>query len=154
LPLRIEIAKRKTRSNLNFRTGNAYDLTEFSSNTFDAVYLNAVFHWLPEKQEPLRQIICVLKNGGRLGISTGPKESPNPLHSIKERVLSRAPYSRYPAALETRVHQVSVQELASLLTQVGFEMKTIETHSSAQHELTAEASIRFGVPPEKPRELP
>jgi arsenite methyltransferase len=55
LPLRIEIARQRTRSNLNFRVGNAYDLSEFAADTFDAVCMNAVFHWLPEKLEPLRQ---------------------------------------------------------------------------------------------------
>lgn len=143
LAFRIEIAKRRTRSNLNFRTGNAYDLSEFSPDTFDVVCMNAVFHWLPEKQEPLRQIIRVLKPGGRLGISTGSKDSPNPLHSIKERVLSHPPYNQYPAALDTVVHRVSVQDLASLLTEAGFEMKMMETRPSVRHELTAEAAIRF-----------
>jgi arsenite methyltransferase len=143
LALRIEIAKRRTRSNLNFRVGNAYDLSEFSSDTFDIACMNAVFHWLPEKREPLLQIIRVLKKGGRLGISTGSKGSPNPLHSIKERVLSRGPYNQYPAASEAVAHRVSVEELASLLTLAGFEMMTIETRPIARHELTVEAAIRF-----------
>jgi arsenite methyltransferase len=143
LPLRIEIAQRRNRFNLNFRIGNAYDLSEFAPDTFDAVCMNAVFHWLPEKLEPLRQSIRVLKKGGRLGISTGAKGSPNPLHSIKERVLSRAPYNQYPSASETVVHRVSVEELTSLLAQAGFEVKTMETRSVAPHELSAEAAIRF-----------
>jgi arsenite methyltransferase len=143
LAFRIEIAKRKARSNLNFRTGNAYDLTEFSPDTFDVVCMNAVFHWLPEKKEPLRQIFRVLKKGGRLGISTGAKDTPNPLHSIKERVLSRAPYNRYPSAIDGVAHRVSVQGLTSLLTETGFQIKTMETRPSLRHELTAEAAIRF-----------
>lgn len=143
LAFRIEIAKRRTRSNLEFRIGNAYDLTEFSPDTFDAVCMNAVFHWLPEKQEPLRQIIRVLKKGGRLGISTGSKENPNPLHSIKERVLSRAPYNQYPAASETVVDRVDAEELTSLLKEAGFEMKAIEMRPNARQQLTAEAAIRF-----------
>jgi arsenite methyltransferase len=143
LPLRIEIATRRSRSNLNFRTGNAYDLSEFSPATFDVVCMNAVFHWLPEKLEPLRQIIRVLKTGGRLGISTGPKSSPNPLHSIKERVLSRAPYNRHPAAAQTVVHRVGADELADLLTQAGFAIKTIEIRPIADHQLTAEKAVRF-----------
>src|SRR6266436_6163712 len=56
LPLRIEIAQRRARANLTFRIGNASDLTEFPPETFDVVSMNAVFHWLPEKREPLRQI--------------------------------------------------------------------------------------------------
>lgn len=40
-------------------------------------------------------------------------------------------------------HRVSVEELADLLTQAGFAMKTIETHPNLRHQLTAEAAIRF-----------
>jgi len=143
LPLRIEIAKRKTRANLSFRIGNAFDLSEIASGTFDVAYMNAVFHWLPEKREPLRQIFRVLKPGGRLGISTGAKGNPNPLHIIRERVLSRAPYNQYPAAAEPVAHRVSIDEMANLLTQAGFEVKTIEARPIARPEMTAEASIRF-----------
>jgi ubiquinone/menaquinone biosynthesis C-methylase UbiE len=143
LPLRVEIAKHRTHSNLDFRTGNAYDLSEFPLGTFDVVCMNAVFHWLPEKREPLRQIVRVLKKGGRLGISTGSKADPSPLHLIKEQVLSRAPYNRYPAAAESVAHRVSVEELASLLTEAGFEVKAIEARPIARREMTAEATIRF-----------
>ena len=143
LPLRIEIAQRRKRSNLSFKTGNAYDLSEFPPATFDVVCMNAVFHWLPEKREPLRRIIRVLKHGGRLGVSTGSKAGESPLQSIKDRVLSRAPYDRYPAALEPVVHRVSMDELATLLTEAGFEIKSIETRPNVRHELTPEASIRF-----------
>lgn len=53
LPLRVKIAMDKTQSNLSFRVGNAYDLSEFPPHSFDVVYLSAVLHWLPEKLEPL-----------------------------------------------------------------------------------------------------
>jgi ubiquinone/menaquinone biosynthesis C-methylase UbiE len=143
LALRIEIAQRRTRPNLSFRTGNAYDLGGFAPATFDAVCLNAVFHWLPEKREPLRQICRVLKSGGRIGISTGAKGSPNPLHEIKERVLGRAPYNEYPAAAQTVVHRVSAEELSSLLIEAGFAIKTLEVRPSQQPQLAPEAAIRF-----------
>jgi arsenite methyltransferase len=143
LPLRIEIARQRTRSNLSFRVGTAYDLSEFAADTFDAVCMNAVFHWLPEKLEPLRQTNRVLKPGGHLGISTGAKGSPNPLHSIKERVLARAPYNQYPTAAETVVHRVSVEELKGLLVQAGFAVKSIETRPIGSQELSAEAAIGF-----------
>ncbi len=118
--------------------------SEFPLGTFDVVCMNAVFHWLPEKREPLRQIVRVLKKGGRLGISTGSKADPSPLHLIKEQVFyPRAPYNRYPAAAESVAHRVSVEELASLLTEAGFEVKAIEARPIARREMTAEATIRF-----------
>jgi alpha-beta hydrolase superfamily lysophospholipase len=53
---------------------------------------------------------------------------------------AQPPHNQYPAASEAVVHRVSVQELASLLTQAGFEMKTIETRPNVRHQLTAEAA--------------
>jgi len=69
LPLRVELATRRSRSNLNFAVGDAKDLSSFPRASFDVVYLNAVFHWLHEKITPLRQFNRVLKAGGRLGIT-------------------------------------------------------------------------------------
>jgi arsenite methyltransferase len=143
LPLRIEIAQGRARPNLSFKTGNAYDLSGFAPATFDAVCLNAVFHWLPEKKEPLRQIYRVLKSGGRIGISTGAKGSPNPLHEIKQRVLSRESYKEYPAAAQTAVHRVSAEELSSLLIEAGFTIQALEERPSPQPQLAPEAAIRF-----------
>jgi len=142
LPHRIEIANRRTRANLTFKVGNAFDLGEFSANQFDAVYLNAVFHWLPEKREPLRQIFRVLKQRGRLAISTGAKGNSNPLHLIRRRVLSRAPYNQYFAA-EEAVRRVTADELSSLLTEGGFELIKVESRPRPAPEVTAEEAIQF-----------
>src|SRR5215831_12166469 len=76
LPLRVALARQKEKSNLSFRVGTADDLHDFDKASFDVVYLNAVLHWLPDKLGPLREIYRVLKKGGRLGISTGPKDHP------------------------------------------------------------------------------
>lgn len=143
LPLRVALAQHKGRSNLSFRVGTAYDLSEFLEACFDVVYLNAVFHWLPEKVAPLRQIYRVLKRGGRLGLSTGSKDHPNQLQVIKARVLTREPYSRYVEALDGGAHRVSVGELQSLLGQVGFEEKKIEVRPHVHYHSTPEAAVEF-----------
>ncbi len=54
LPLRVELAKRRSRPNLHFAVGDANDLSNFAEESFDVVYLNAVFDWLHEKLQPLR----------------------------------------------------------------------------------------------------
>lgn len=69
LPLRIELAQAKARTNLGFAVGNAYDLRSIAPASVDVVCLNAVFHWLPEKFGPMREFARVLRVGGRLGIS-------------------------------------------------------------------------------------
>ncbi len=74
LPLRIEIAKKRSAPNLSFKVGSANDLGEFAAESFDVVYMNAVFHWLPEKSAPLRAILRALKPGGRFGLTTAPRK--------------------------------------------------------------------------------
>ena len=143
LPLRIEIAKKRARSNLNFRVGNVYDLSMFSADSFDIVCINAVFHWFADKREALRQTVRVLKKGGRLGISTGAKGNPNPLHSVRARVLSRTPYNQYAAASETVIYRVSTSELGTLLITAGFQVSRLESRLSPRPQLTPEAALQF-----------
>jgi arsenite methyltransferase len=143
LPLRIEIARRKARPNLSFEVANAYDLSRFPESGFDAVYLNAVLHWLPEKREPLRQIARVLKPGGTLGITTGAKRHQGSLQKIRSEVLSRPPYDRYPELTEGAARRVDPAELDRLLDEAGFVQRSIEVRASVSYQPDAEAAIRF-----------
>jgi len=140
---RIDIAKRKSCPNLAFKVGDAYDLSGFPENHFDAAYMNAVFHWLPEKRAPLRQVLRVLKHGGRLGISTGAKGNTNPLGVIRQRVLSRAPYNRYQAPAESMMNRVNAGEMSGLLTECGFTLIKVEERPSENAIRTAEEAVQF-----------
>ena len=73
LPLRIGLALAKSRPNLNFQVGDAYDLDDLPNSSCDVVVLNSVFHWLPEKTAPLLGFARLLRRGGRIGISTALK---------------------------------------------------------------------------------
>jgi arsenite methyltransferase len=143
LALRIEIAQRKTRPNLTFKVGDAYALGEFRDESFDVVYLNAVFHWLPEKVSPLQQFHRVLKPGGRLGITTGSKDHPNTVRLTREAVLSREPYRGYPETQGALGHHVSVVELKKLFAETGFGEESIELERNVIYHPTAEAAIQF-----------
>ena len=105
--------------------------------------INAVFHWFADKREALRQTVRVLKKGGRLGISTGAKGNPNPLHSVRVRVLSRTPYNQYAAASETVIYRVSTSELGTLLITAGFQVSRLESRLSPRPQLTPEAALQF-----------
>lgn len=143
LPLRIEIARRKARPNLSYFVGNAYALDEFSEENFDAVYLNAVFHWLSEKEEPLQQIRRVLKPGGRLGLTTGSKEHPNRLQQVRREVLAREPYNVFPESRSGSPHWVSVPELVWLLDRTGFSIEKVEVRDNVISHSDADAAIDF-----------
>src|SRR5450432_1779597 len=143
LPLRIEIAKWKARPNLSFRVGNAYELGSFSDNSFDTVYLNAVFHWLPEKLEPLREFRRILKPGGKLGISSGSKDHPNRIQLLRRRVLSKPPYTEFPEAKAGGPLRVNATELKALFDEAGFETERLEVLANVNHHANADAAIAF-----------
>jgi arsenite methyltransferase len=143
LPLRIEIANRRSHSGLSFKVGNANDLTEFREEEFDAAYMNAVFHWLPDKRVPLQQVLRVLKRGGRLGIVTGVKGNSNPLHGIRERVMKRPPYNQYQQAAGPVAHRVTQEELRDYLNGAGFRIAKLELREREQPEASPEELIQF-----------
>ena len=143
LPLRIEIAKRKAQANLTFRVGDAYALGSYPDASFDVVYLNAVFHWLPEKIGPLLQFHRVLKLGGRLGITTGSGEHLGTMQIVRKRVLAREPYASFPVARAGAAHRVTVKELRDLLTQIGFVVASMELVPNTSVHSCPNAAIKF-----------
>ncbi|HEY6878155.1 MAG TPA: methyltransferase domain-containing protein [Polyangiales bacterium] len=143
LPLRIAIAKKRARPNTSYFVGSALDLSTLPDASFDVVYLNAVFHWIDDKALALRNFARVLKQGGRLGITTGSKEHPNLTSEIRQRVLSRPPYDAYPAAAENVSLRVSVDELRGLLQDAGFEADALNIVESPTAHASGEAAIEF-----------
>jgi arsenite methyltransferase len=142
LPLRIEIAKRKVKPNLEFSVDDAYALERFAADSFDVVYLNAVFHWFPEKLAPLRNFHRVLKTGGKLGLATGSKDHPNRIHEIQQKVLSREPFQQYSKPAQGLPHRVSADELRALLEQAGFEVAALSVDPHETYHANAEAAIK------------
>ncbi len=70
---RVQIARTNS-PGLSFEVGSAEDLGAFADESFDAVCMSAVFHWVADKPKALRETRRVLKPGGRLGLTTPPKE--------------------------------------------------------------------------------
>jgi arsenite methyltransferase len=144
LPLRVEIAMKRSAANLSFKVGNADDLTEFAADSFDVVYMNAVFHWLPEKSAPLRAVLRTLKPSGRFGLTAAPPQTRRWLNVIRDRVLAREPYSKYPEANAIQ-YRLSQEEIGKVLRDNGFEVALLETRASAsmRGNWTAEGALDF-----------
>lgn len=143
LPLRIEIAKWKTRPNLSFEVGSADELGAWADNRFDVIYLNAVLHWLPDKLGALRELMRLLKPGGRLGITTGSKDHPSRIQLIRRRVLAGPRYAGFVEATAGVPHRVSSSELKTLFGQVGFELEQLDVLPNTTQHASAEAAIAF-----------
>lgn len=142
LPLRIELAQAKSRANLSFAVGNAYDLSSIEADGFDAVCLNAVFHWLPRKAGPMREFARVLRPGGRLGISGAGHDGHSPMRIVVANVLTAPPFNRHrrPDAL---THPVEEPEMRQLYLDAGFDPPRIDVQDFTQTFASADAAIRY-----------
>jgi ubiquinone/menaquinone biosynthesis C-methylase UbiE len=143
LPLRIELAEAKARPNLEFRVGNAADLSAIPDGSVDVVCLNAVFHWLPEKTGPLREFARVLRAGGRLGIAGGVKEQRSPLRGVMRQVLSQPPFANFPRPPGELSTRVDADEMRSLLEGAGLDVVSIDLYDSLFVHASAEAVVRY-----------
>ena len=146
LPLRIEFAQTRARPNLAFQVGDAHELTGLADESFDAVVLNAVFHWLPDKARALAQCARVLRRDGRIGIGTRPREASGamlPMHQAMAQAMAEPPFDRYPRPRTSRVSQVDADEMRALLAAAGFAPTLIEVRPSVQVHATPEAAVRF-----------
>jgi arsenite methyltransferase len=129
LAQRIAIARGRNRD-VHFEIGSAEDLSCFPDMSFDVVSLNAVFHWIADKSKALAEIYRVLRPGGRLGVTTTPKELrlAATLPIVCASVLSQPPYAEaiQPAALEMLDRHITTTEALALLAEHQFEL--VELH--------------------------
>lgn len=147
LPLRIEVAKTKARTNLAFDVGDANNLSALPQAGFDVVILNAVFHWLPDKPRALGQFAHVLRPGGRIGISSRPPNGADgarqPMYEAMAQAMAEPPFNRYPRPRASFVSQVDVGQMRALLEAAGFTSTRIEARPSVQRHPTPEAAVRY-----------
>ena len=82
---RIQVAQQRDDPRLEFRIGQAQDLSQFPDAAFDAAYMNSVFNWIDDRPKALGEVSRVLKPGGRLGIGTTVRDRPNQLRLLERR---------------------------------------------------------------------
>lgn len=143
LPARIAIARDRARANLAFEIGDARELDGLAEAHFDAVVLNAVFHWLPDKAGPLASFARVLRPGGRLGLTTRPPGQRTLLQMVRLQVLGEPPFDQPVRPRDGVLFRVDPDQLRALLVQAGFTDIRIELRPAEQTFVDAEAIIRF-----------
>jgi arsenite methyltransferase len=131
---RIAIARARS-ARASFEVGRAEDLSAFSNESFDAVCLSAVFHWVPDKAKALAEVRRVLRPGGRMGLTTLPRE----LHlagtvaRVCGPVFGRSPYRERldPETLAARVNGPTLTEIVQMI----IESSSISSNSTPANAL-------------------
>lgn len=107
---------RATYPDINFQVASA---TAFSfDESFDAVFSNAVLHWILEKEKVIANVFQCLKSSGRLVAELGGKDNVQGIIAALKQVLQR--YGYITNASLNVWYFPSLGEYTSLLEQSGF----------------------------------
>lgn len=144
---RIQIAQQKIKGksldNISFKVGKGEDLSAFADNSFDAVTLNMVFHWITDKKLALKEIHRVLKQGGRVGLTTGDKDNPFTLKQITDRLFQQYPYAGEVNIENEPSKQVAKKELHDLFKATGFQDVNITNKNTRRYFPTPQKVIEW-----------
>lgn len=145
---RIKVANDKNRfSNGQFHVGSAEDLSFVEDGTVDVAYLSSVFHWIPDKRKALSEIFRVLKSGGKVGLTTGPRElsESGASRRLLKDILSGP---RYKGLVDPDAHVIGRQgttttELVNLFVEADLEIDSVDVRRLATRHENAEKLLDF-----------
>jgi arsenite methyltransferase len=126
---RITLA-RANAAGVSFEVGQAESLGAFADASFDAVCMSAVFHWVSDKAKALAEVRRVLRPGGRLGVTTIPREllGASTVTTVCGAVLGQSPYAARVdlSALAVASRGQTTTELVGLV--LGSQLELVELH--------------------------
>jgi len=111
----IKLAKQNYPS-IKFEVKNAVDF--YFSEKFDAVFSNAVLHWVLQKEEAVSCVYENLKRGGRFVLEMGGKDNVKRVIDVLRKTLAESGYKNNSEMVMW--YFPSVGEYASLLEKNGF----------------------------------
>jgi trans-aconitate 2-methyltransferase len=98
------------------------DLTELELDTqVDAVFSNAVFHWIPDHDRLFERLFAALKPGGRLVAQCGGQGNLRALLSLVDGVSAAEPFAAYLQGFTRTWDFPGAEETAERLRAAGFE---------------------------------
>jgi arsenite methyltransferase len=142
---RIQIA-RSNGDAARFEVGQAEALGAFEDASFDAVVMSSVFHWVEQKAKALAEVRRVLRPGGRLGVTTSPRElaRAGTLRRVLEPVLAREPYAgRIDGSRLTFARGCTTSELMLLVLESRLELAELHVTQNTQTHASGEALVAF-----------
>ena len=126
---RIELARKKFDDdfplNVRFIVGQAENLSAIANNSINNAYFCSSFHWIDDKKVALSEVYRVLKQGGKVGMTTLDSDDPsmmrtimNPIFAKYNITISYDPFQKFK--------RVNALELYNLLSEAGFTSILIE----------------------------
>jgi trans-aconitate 2-methyltransferase len=87
----------------------------------DAVFSNAVFHWVPDHERLFARLFAALRPGGRLVAQCGGEGNVARFHAAAREVASHPPYAEFLAGWQGPWNFAGSDETAERLERAGFE---------------------------------
>jgi trans-aconitate 2-methyltransferase len=87
----------------------------------DAVFSNAVFHWIADHELLFRRLHDALKPGGRLVAQCGGKGNIDAFRRLADEVAAEPPYAEHMAGFRGPWNYASPEDTEALLTAAGFD---------------------------------
>jgi trans-aconitate 2-methyltransferase len=98
------------------------ELTEFElAKPVDAVFSNAVFHWIEDHDALFRALHAALRPGGRLVAQCGGKGNIDRVRRTAADAASAPPYAKHLAGFDAPWNYASPEETTVRLERAGFE---------------------------------
>jgi ubiquinone/menaquinone biosynthesis C-methylase UbiE len=143
---RIDVARSRG-GNVRFEVGRAEDLGAFADASFDGVCMSSVFHWVSDKPKALAEVRRVLRPGGRLGVTTMPRElsGTGSIARVLQDLLVRAPYDGHAdlSALSFATRGCTTTDLVNLVVESGLELVELHVVQRNQIHASGAAAVDF-----------
>ena len=98
------------------------DLTELElDEPVDAVFSNAVFHWVPDHRRLFARMFAALRPGGRLIAQCGGEGNIRRFHELATALTEREPFAPYFEGWRGGWHFAGPEQTAERLRAAGFE---------------------------------